>query len=121
KGHGWTFPALVKYRSSNKWVSPLFGAGVAWQRFASLEQRGTELSGTLPRQPVNVNRKDPRELRDRTVMGYVLSLGLEGNLLGPRFIPEIRYTRWRKQAFAASDGAGLIRQNQFEFLLTLMF
>ena len=55
------------------------------------------------------------------LVAELFSLGLEGNLLGPRFIPEIRYTRWTTQAFAAPDGAGLNRRNQFEILLTLMF
>ena len=120
-GHAWAVPLLGKYRFSQKWVSPLAGAGLVWQRFASLKQTGTELSGVLPRQPVQVNRKDPRELKERTARGYVFSLGLEGNLLGPRFIPEIRYTRWTTQAFATPDGSGLSRRNQFEILLTVMF
>jgi opacity protein-like surface antigen len=120
-GHAWTLPLLGKFRLSDKWVSPLVGGGVVWQRFASLKQTGTELGGALPRQPVQVSRKDPRELRERTAKGFTVSLGLEGNLLGPRFIPEIRYTRWTTQAFAAPDGRGLNRRNQFEILLTLMF
>jgi len=120
-GRAWALPVMGKFRFSDRWVTPLVGAGLVWQRFASLKQTGVETGGALPRQPLTVERREPRELRARTARGYVFSLGLEGNLLGPRFTPEMRYTRWNPDAFRRPDGVALNTRNQFEFILGLTF
>lgn len=120
-GRAWALPLMGRLRLSDRWVAPVVGGGLVWQRFASLKQTGTETPGTLPRQPVTVERKEPRELVDKTARGYVFALGLEGNLLGPRLIPELRYTRWRTDAFRAPNGSLLSSRNQLEFILGIMF
>lgn len=120
-GRAWTLPLMARLRLSERWVAPVVGGGLAWQRFTGLRQTGTEVPGMPPRQPVAVNRKAPRELVDKTLRGYVFALGLEGNLLGPRLIPELRYTRWRTDAFRTPEGSPLSNRHQFEFILGLMF
>ncbi|MCS7314297.1 MAG: hypothetical protein NZ554_02395 [Bryobacteraceae bacterium] len=120
-GRVWTLPLMGRLRLSDRWVAPVVGGGLVWQRFTGLKQTGTEPAGALPRQPVAVHRNWPRELVNKTPRGYVFALGLEGNLLGPRFIPELRYTRWRTDAFRMPDGSALSGRNQFEFILGLMF
>ncbi len=120
-GRVWCFPLMARWRLSERWVAPVVGGGITWRRFTGLRQTGTETPGTLPRQPVAVNRREPRELVDRTSRGYVFALGLEGNLLGPRLIPELRYTRWRNDAFRTMHGSSLTGRNQFEFILGIMF
>lgn len=120
-GRAWALPLMGRLRLSDRWVAPVVGGGVVWQRFTSLKQTGAETPGTLPRQPLTVNRKEPRELVDKTARGYVFALGLEGNLLGPRLIPELRYTRWRTDAFRTPAGSPLNGRHQFEILLGIMF
>ena len=63
----------------------------------------------------------PPELRHNAIWGETIGGGLDIRLAVLHFLPEIRYTRWNTQHFAAPDDLLHWNQNQAEFLLGITF
>ncbi len=94
----WEFPFLAKYRLSRLFVSPFAEAGVAFNRITGVGS--------------------PPELKNSSTSGFVLGAGLEGRFPIIRVSGDVRFTRWSDDNFrVSSNGTGLSRRNQLEFLV----
>lgn len=116
----WEFPLLAKYRFRAPLVRPYLDAGVAWDTLMGLKQStfptfcAPDQIGCVPRPQAGI------PVNQGTIPGVVLGGGLDVHALFLHISPEIRYTHWGSQHFAA-DGAYSSNQTQAEFLLGIAF
>jgi hypothetical protein len=102
----WEFPILLKGSLSGEALHPFGDMGFAF-RYA----RGkTQLTSTLQRNP-------PVELINTWSGGLSAGGGLDVSVGSLRFLPEIRYTRWRTSSFSGAGGQFSSNLNQIDLLL----
>ena len=106
----WELPFLFKASLPGE-GQPVFGDLGFSFRHASGK---TQLTNTLQRDP-------PLELTNKWSGGLVAGGGLSLNYHSARFLPEIRYTRWRTPGFSGNGGLFTSNLNQLDLLLGLAF
>jgi opacity protein-like surface antigen len=118
-GNAWEFPLLLKYRFPAPVVRPFVDAGIAWDTLSGLKQSVVNTFIPGPN-TMTTTTSNPAELQNSTTKGFVIGAGLDIHVL-LHLTPEIRYTRWGEQHFAAPGGSLLSNRNQAEFLLGVTF
>jgi len=106
----WELPFLFK-ASLPVEGQPVFGdIGFSFRHSAGK----TQLTSTIQRDP-------PLELANRWSGGLVAGGGLNLTVHNARFLPEIRYTRWRTPAYSGNGGLFTSNLNQLDLIFGLSF
>jgi len=106
----WELPFLFKASLPGE-GQPVFGdLGFSFRHTSGK----TQLTSTIQRDP-------PLELANSWSGGLVAGGGLNLTFHSARFLPEVRYTRWRTPGFSGNGGLFTSNLNQLDLILGLAF
>jgi opacity protein-like surface antigen len=120
----WDFPLLGKYEILGGPVRPFVDAGPVLRHLSNINEASMQLVFYPYLVGVFSSMKSNNSiyLRHRNSAGFTAGAGIAANWRRLRASPEIRYTRWGNEAFAANQFGNLNSNlNQVDLLVGLTF
>lgn len=120
----WDFPLLAKYEIGSRMVRPFVEAGPVLRHLSGIDELTNSLYfypyGTGV--PSSIESNNSVYLRNRNSAGFSAGGGVTIKWQRVRISPEIRYTRWANEAFAATTFGNLNSNlNQLDVLVGFTF